>query len=39
MKLIPLSQGLFAMVDDEDFDLVNQFKWSAAKTNASWFFR
>jgi hypothetical protein len=30
MKLVPLSKGLFAMVDDEDFELVNQFKWSAA---------
>lgn len=34
MKLIPLSSGkygLFAIVDDEDFDRVNQFKWSAGK--------
>lgn len=27
MKLIPLTQGKFAIVDDEDFDLVNRFKW------------
>ncbi len=27
MKLIPLTQGRFAMVDDEDCDWLNQFKW------------
>ena len=27
MKLIPLTQGQFAMVDDEDFERVNCFKW------------
>lgn len=27
MKLIPLTQGKFAIVDDEDFDLLNQWKW------------
>lgn len=28
MKLLPLSQGKFAQVDDEDFEYLNQFKWS-----------
>jgi hypothetical protein len=28
MKQIPLSQGKFAIVDDEDFERVIQFKWS-----------
>src|SRR4051794_15312209 len=28
MKRIPLSQGYYAIVDDEDFDRVSQFKWS-----------
>lgn len=31
-KRIPLSQGLFATVDDADFDWLNQWKWSALKT-------
>ena len=31
MKLIPLTQGKFAQVDDEDFDDLNQYKWYAVK--------
>jgi hypothetical protein len=27
MKKIPLSQNKFALVDDEDFDFLNQWKW------------
>ncbi|MFA5444853.1 MAG: HNH endonuclease [Bacteroidales bacterium] len=27
MKKIPLTQGRFTIVDDDDFVLVNQFKW------------
>jgi hypothetical protein len=27
MKLIPLSQGKFAQVDDEDYDFLMQWKW------------
>ena len=33
-KLIPLTQGQCAIVDDEDFDWLNQWKWFAGKTNA-----
>jgi hypothetical protein len=29
MKEIPLTQGYIALVDDSDFDYLNQFKWSA----------
>lgn len=31
MKLIPLTKGYFAQVDDEDYDRVSQFVWHAKK--------
>ena len=31
MKRIPLTQGKFALIDDEDFNLVSQYKWCASK--------
>ena len=33
MKQIPLTQGLFSIVDDEDFDELNKFKWYAHRYN------
>lgn len=30
-KLIPLTQGKFAIIDTEDFERVNQYKWQVAK--------
>jgi len=30
-KLIPLTQGKFAIVDNEDYERINQYKWCAAK--------
>ena len=32
MQQIKLTQGKFAMVDDEDFERVNQFKWCVCKS-------
>lgn len=37
MKQIPLSQGKFALVDDEDFENLNQWKWYALKGVSTWY--
>lgn len=33
MKTLPLTKGQVAFVDDEDFEFLNQWKWSAVKGN------
>ncbi len=37
MKLILLTQGQFAIVDDADYDWLNQWKWCALKRRATFY--
>ena len=37
MKTIPLTQGKFAIVDDEDFDRLNQHKWYAMRKEHAYY--
>jgi hypothetical protein len=37
MKKIFLTQNLFSLVDDEDFDLLNQWKWHANKSRNTFY--
>lgn len=37
MKKIPLSRGLFALIDDEDFEFINKFKWYAIKNRENYY--
>jgi hypothetical protein len=34
---IPLTQGQVALIDDEDYDLVSQYKWYAHKECYTWY--
>jgi hypothetical protein len=35
MKLIPLTRGLFAKIDNEDLDLVSEHEWHASPDNTN----
>ncbi len=37
MKKIPLSRGLFALIDDEDIEFINKFKWYAIKNRENYY--
>lgn len=37
MRLIPLTQGKFAIVDDEDYEYLSQFKWYAGKSRKTYY--
>lgn len=37
MKLIPLTQGKFAMVDDADYDWLNHYKWYAHRRRKAFY--
>jgi len=37
VKEIPLTKGMVALVDDEDYERVMQFKWQAYKDKNTWY--
>lgn len=37
VKRIPLSKGLFAIVDDDKFDELNQFRWCAVESHGGYY--
>lgn len=37
MRTLPLSQGLVALIDDEDFSFLSKFKWSAYKGRTTYY--
>jgi hypothetical protein len=39
MRLIPLTQGKFAIIDDEDFEEISKYKWFALHQRNTWYAR
>ena len=37
MKYIPLTQGKFTIVDDEDYGWLSRYKWYALKSKHTWY--
>ena len=37
MKIIMLTKGKFAIVDDDDFPYLSQFDWHAKKSRYTWY--
>lgn len=37
MKTIPLTRGMFALVDDSDFEEVSQFRWQAHRSRRGFY--
>lgn len=37
MKRVPLTKGMTALVDDEDYDRVMEHSWCASKTEKTWY--
>ena len=37
MKRIPLTRGKYAIVDDADYEWLNQWKWHSLKGNSTWY--
>lgn len=37
MKLIPLTRGQFAQVDDDTFEYLNQWKWCVGEIKSIWY--
>lgn len=38
MKTIPLNNGMFTIVDDEDYDLVSQYRWYARRNGPTYYY-
>jgi hypothetical protein len=36
-KQIPLTKGKFALVDDDDFDAMSQYKWQTSNSHGIWY--